>query len=228
MTEVTQVVAVVEGQTEEALFVRVLAPFLATRQIYITPIVVETSRAAGGHKFKGGGKWSHYRRDLARLLAEPQWAAVTTMIDFYGYPGDAPGADCDRPHDPRACVMFREEAMSSDLEHAARFLPFVMLHELETLVFSAALGRPAVLGSNEVATALAREAAEVDGDVELLNDDPITAPSKRVARVWPDYQKVTDGVAVIEEAGLAHVLERCPHFADWVNAILALSTPHDA
>jgi hypothetical protein len=210
-----QVAVVVEGQTEEAFVSEVLAPYLWGFDTHITPIVVETARAASGKKYKGGGPWVNYERDLRKLLGESHWAVVTTMIDFYAYPSDAPGAACVFPHAPRTCVEDRESAMKV-LFDDGRFVPFVVLHEFETFVIASSIGRPMVLGSADVATALQSEAAHFNDDVEMINDSPETAPSKRVARLWPQYAKVTDGVAVVGEAGLDAVLDVCPHFADWV------------
>ena len=210
-----QIAVVVEGQTEEAFVSEVLAPYLWDFETHITPIVVETARAASGKKFTGGGKWAHYERDLQNLLGESHWDLVTTLIDFYAYPADAPGHSCAAPHVPRDCAGARQAAMG-DWFDDRRFVPFVMLHEFETLVIASAIGRSAVLGSSGVAVALQGEAVPFGDDVELINDSPETAPSKRVARLWPGYAKVTDGVAVVGEAGLDAVLGVCPHFADWV------------
>ncbi len=78
-----------------------------------------------------------------------------------------------------------------------------------------------MLGDATVAKRLEAEAASVAGDVELLNDSPQTAPSKRVLHSWPDYDKVTDGIEVIREAGLAVVMERCPGLKTWIDQLLA-------
>ena len=103
----------------------------------------------------------------------------------------------------------------------ARFVPHVVLHEFETWVIAAAMGAGSVLGDVSVAKALQAEADSVGGDVELLNDSRQTAPSKRVLRRWPDYDKVTDGIEVIREAGLGAVMDRCPGLKVWVEQLLA-------
>jgi hypothetical protein len=210
-----QVAVVVEGQTEEGFVADVLGPHLLNDDIHVQPIVVATSRAANGSKFKGGGGWSHYARDLTRLLSEPHWTVVTTMIDFYAYPADGPGAGCPTPHVPRTCVALRQAAMATVFTDP-RFLPFVMLHEFETLVFASALGRSTVLDSPALAAGLQAEAAAFGNDVELINDSPTTAPSKRIQRIWPEYSKSTDGVAATAEVGVPALEGPCPHFAAWL------------
>ena len=138
--------------------------------------------------------------DILKLLGGSHFKTVTTLIDFYAYPKDGPGADCRTPHVQRECVLERARQMARDIDNP-RFLPFVMLHEFETMVFGAALARTSLLGSPEFVDGLRAEAAGVGDDVELINDDPNTAPSKRVARLMPEYQKVVDGVAANAEEG---------------------------
>ena len=83
------------------------------------------------------------------------------------------------------------------------------------------MGSAAVLGERTVAQKLNAEVDLVGRDVELLNDSPQTAPSKRVLRCWPDYDKVTDGIEVIREASLEVVIERCPGLKSWIERLLA-------
>ena len=99
-----QVVLLVEGQTEEAFVKRVLQPHIGFDAAYLTPIVVHTSRAADGSAFRGGGGWAHYNRHLQTLLSQPHWSLVTTLIDYYGYPADAPQCSCPGVHVQPLCV----------------------------------------------------------------------------------------------------------------------------
>jgi hypothetical protein len=222
MTEFRQIAILVEGQTEAQFVSTVLGPFLLQSYgIYAQPIVVHTSRLADGTTFRGGGGWKHYELQLRTLLRSTNFRCVSVLIDFYGYPHDAPGANCcTRPHQPRTCAAVRAGAMADAISHQ-RFVSNIVLHEFETWVIAASLDRDNILGDRRVAEALRAEAVEVSNDVELLNDSPQTAPSKRVFRRWPDYQKVTDGVAVIEEAGLQAVIDRCPGLRAWIDRLAA-------
>ncbi|WP_185448239.1 DUF4276 family protein [Kribbella qitaiheensis] len=195
--------------------------YLQQFDIYVKPVIVKTSRLADGTAFRGGGSWRHYESDLRKLLGAKQFSWVSILVDFYAYPWDAPGADCcARPHQPRGCAEQRVQAMAATIDHR-RFVPNVVLHEFETWVIAAAMGSTAVLGERAVATKLNAEVDIVGGDVELLNDSPLTAPSKRVLRCWPDYDKVTDGIEVIREAGLEAVIERCPGLKSWIDQLQA-------
>jgi len=188
-------------------------------------VIVKTSRLADGTTFKGGGMvWKHYENDIRRLLRSTHLHRVSILVDFYAYPRNAPGMNCcDRPHQPRKCTDLRIAAMA-DAIGDPRFVPHVVLHEFETWVIAAALGTSQVLGDGSVARRLQAEARSVDDDVELLNDSRQTAPSKRVLKCWPDYDKVIDGIEVIREGGLAAVMERCPGLSGWVDQLLSPPT----
>lgn len=206
---------VVEGQTEEQFVSRVLQPFVGHGTV-LQPIVGHTKRTARG-THRGGAAWKHYRRQISKLVAEPHWAMVTTMIDFYAYPRDAPGwGDCHggEAHD-RECVTRRERLMSEDI-CAPRFRPFLMLHEFETLVVAAVAVTPGVVDDPQAAEALSSLVDGFGGEPERINDGPETAPSKRVQDAVRMYSKVQDGVAILEETDFRAVLSLCPHFSSWV------------
>ncbi|MGZ0151030.1 DUF4276 family protein [Kribbella sp. WER1] len=219
--EFRQIAILVEGQTEAAFVHELLAPYLLPFGAYVTPVIVKTARLADGTTFKGGGMvWKHYENDLRKLLAATHYRCVSILVDFYAYPRNGPGAACcDRPHQPRRCVEVRVEEMRKAIADP-RFVPHVVLHEFETWVIASVLASGAALGDRAAASKLRAEAQAVAGDIELLNDSPQTAPSKRVLRCWPDYDKVTDGIEVIRDAGLAAVIGECPGLKSWVDQLL--------
>jgi hypothetical protein len=210
-----RVAILVEGQTEEAFVTQVLQPHLGYENAYLTPIVVHTSRAADGTAFRGGGgKWSHYSKHLQRLLAQPHWSSVTTMIDYYAYPASAPQCSCTGAHRQPECVASREQAIRDAFPHDARFKPFIMLHEFESLVIAAGASSADVLGDSAAAALFRQIVDSYDGNAELINDSPLTAPSKRVEQIMTSYSKVRDGVAIVGSA-LVPALQATPRFQAW-------------
>lgn len=95
--------------------------------------------------------------------------------------------------------------------------PHLVLHELEAWVFAAAdeLG---LLHGPEIAEKL-RADEKLAGGPELVNDDPATAPSKRILRYCPGYAKTSDGPMAIEELGLSRLRARCPHLDAWLRPL---------
>ena len=54
---------------------------------------------------------------------------------------------------------------------------------------------------------------------EEINDSPETAPSKRILRILPYYQKPFHGNLAILEIGLVTLRRECPHFHGWLSTL---------
>ncbi|MET8217087.1 DUF4276 family protein [Streptomyces hirsutus] len=211
-----------EGQTEENMVNDFLAPELAEYGICLVPTILMTRMPAGGSAGKGGvSKWAKIERDLRKLLAGTHWAAVTTLLDYYGLPQDSPGMS-DRPGgSPMDKVTHVERRLAEHVDHP-RFLPHVVLHETETWVFAAAEQLGDWADDPALAHELKRQADKVGGP-ENVNDKPETAPSKRILKLYPRYVKTQDGPVAVMDLGLAALRAACPHFDEWIAKLLTLT-----
>ena len=96
-----------------------------------------------------------------------------------------------------------------------RFVPFVVLHEFEGLLFSdcddfaRGVGKPAL---SEPFQAIRNQFESP----EHINDSPTTAPSKRVEQLIPGYVKPLLGNLAAIEIGLDKIAAACPHFNAWI------------
>lgn len=211
----SRVMVFVEGQTEET-FVRVLlVPYFSRLGIYLTPILAQTSP---GHK---GGivSYGKVKHQLTRLCRQDQGAYVTTMMDYYGLPNDFPGLD-GRVPDAHEQVARLEQALQQDID-APNFIPNLMLHEFEALLFSA----PEKIAEWLDDQALLAPMAAIRGAFatpEHINNSPQTAPSKRILALVPHYKKTVDGPLIAEDIGLDAIRAQCPHFNNWIERLLAL------
>lgn len=106
-----------------------------------------------------------------------------------------------------------------------RFLPFIQLHEFETLLFAdpVLLEELLSLDHSVPANAFVTIYQRYHGQPELINDSPHTAPSKRILQVCPGYRKIVDGVLILEEIGLPKLREQYPHFDAWVTRLEQLA-----
>ena len=101
-----------------------------------------------------------------------------------------------------------------------RFVPFVVMHEFEGLLFSdcdafaRAIGRPALSGPFQAV----RDQFDSPEDI---NDSPTTAPSRRVQELVPGYEKPLYGNLAALEIGLNTIRRACPHFAEWLSVLEA-------
>ncbi|MEV0094695.1 DUF4276 family protein [Streptomyces sp. NPDC050738] len=212
-----------EGQTEENMVRDFLAPELFGAGIILVPTILLTGARAGGPAGRGGvSKWAKIEKDLRlRLATTPHWAAVTTLLDYYGLPQDSPGMD-DRPAgSARQRVEHVERRIAERIEHP-RFLPYLVLHETETWVFAAAEQMGEWAEDAALAGELKRQ-ADAAGGPEGVNDGADTAPSKRLLRAYPAYNKTQDGPVAVTDLGLVELRAACPHFDSWIGSLLALT-----
>ncbi|GAA4498794.1 DUF4276 family protein [Pseudaeromonas paramecii] len=211
----SRVLVFVEGQTEETFVRDLLVPYFSRLGIYLTPILAQTSP---GHK---GGivSYGKVKHQLTRLCRQDQGAYVTTMMDYYGLPNDFPGLD-GRVADAHEQVMRLELALQQDIG-APNFIPNLMLHEFEALLFSA----PEKFAEWLDDQALLAPMAAIRGAFatpEHINNSPQTAPSKRILALVPHYKKTVDGPLIAEDIGLDAIRAKCPHFNNWIERLLAL------
>lgn len=97
----------------------------------------------------------------------------------------------------------------------ARFIPFVMMHEFEGMLFSDCERFGHAIGHPERVPAF-QGVRNQFSTPEEINDSPLTAPSKRVAELVPGYDKPFLGVLAVLEIGLDVIRRECPHFRRWL------------
>jgi hypothetical protein len=215
----------VEGQAEKEFADRALKPHLAGFCIDVRPRVVVTNRKLG----KRGGllDFKKIKGDMSRLMkADSQGEArFTTMIDLYALPSEFPGwAAAQTIAHPVERVAVLENALATEFAEP-RFFPFIQLHEFEALLYC---------DLNELQKRIANSAAgisslkkEVQGLApEEINEGAATAPSKRIIRHVPVYErnKVRVGAPAAAAIGLNHLRSKCPHFGRWLSQLEALGS----
>ena len=216
-----RVLILVEGQTEERFVKDVLCDHLWARGIDPIPKVATTKRVKRGQDFKGGiTDYQKVENDLRRLLGDTAVVSVTTFIDYYALPSDFPGMS-NRPNGlPLNRARHVEKVWEQKIGHD-RFRAYLMIHEYEALLFtkpdelSTALYQPAALPQLQAIRTSFRSP-------EDINDNPLTAPSKRILQLLPGYQKTLHGPLVTKRVGLETLRRECPHFNEWLSWLESL------
>lgn len=212
----------VEGQTEETFVDEVLAPHLLPFGYYLV-----APRILGNGRFRGGVRpWPEVRKDLVNHLNEDKQCIATTMVDYYALPQKVgrewPGRVDSTQRKLSERAEFLEQAMFEDVQakvfRPERFIPFVLMHEFEALLFSncAALSRG--LGDDNLRPRF-QTVRDQFTHPEEINDSPDTAPSKRILKIFPPYQKPLHGNLAILEIGLPAIRRECPHFDAWLRKL---------
>lgn len=170
-----------EGRTEQTFADEVLRPHLAHHNVFLHPAVMIANSRSKRKTNRGGGRaYKPMNDDIIRFTSMEKGADVrfTTMIDYYAIADDFPGMaeSAKLSHLPYERIKALERAWYDD-QPDRRFMPFIILHEYETILFSGpeelALYYPE---RDKEINALCRIASDA-GNIELINSGPQTAPS---------------------------------------------------
>ncbi|MDP3655170.1 MAG: DUF4276 family protein [Rhodoferax sp.] len=227
----TRLLVHVEGQTEETFVNELLAPHLL--QHGYSTVSARLIGNARQRERRGGIKaWSAVKEDIGRHLQSDKGSVATTMVDYYALPASGvkawPGrAEANaKPHADKATTV--EAALALDLSNtlalpnaSQRFVPFVVLHEFEALLFSDCTAFASGISRPDLSADFQRIRNDF-ATPENINDSPMSAPSKRVEALIPGYEKPLLGVLAALEIGLEKMRQECPHFADWVGRLEAV------
>jgi hypothetical protein len=220
---VTRLYVVVEGQTEESFMSDVLAPVLWSSNVHPTPILL----GPRGHK-GGRTNYARVRRDVILLLKQDREAYCSTMIDLYGLGPGFPGCPPPESLSKLAKVRHVESSFKKDicdeipeLRPDVRFIPYLQLHEYEGLLFS----DPEAFANGINQRTLGgpfQKIRDQFASPEDINDDPNTAPSKRILGLYPGYRKVIEGTLAAKSVGITAIRKECSHFRNWLESLEAL------
>lgn len=225
---------IVEGQSEEDFVNRLLRPALASQGIFVCARQVYTRHNKHGRTYKGGAtSYGKARKDILNWLTQDTEAYVSTLFDLYALPNDFPSfAKAQKQTDPYQQVLELEKALFQDIHenfkgNPQRFIPFILLHEFEGLLFSDPEILLEGLTLEHEISGLQQALSEIlemfGGNPELINDSPQTAPSKRLIQLCPGYNKTLFGISIAEDIGLPAIRAKCPHFHAWVSQIEMLA-----
>jgi hypothetical protein len=205
----------VEGQTEETFVREILTRHLWNLNVDPTPVVVATKIVKQGNKFKGGlSSYAQVWNDVQKLLRDTNAVAITTMYDLYKLPTDFPGYSSRPDGNCFEKAEYLETEFQRKISHP-RFKPYLQVHEFEAFLFV----NPAVTARLFPENNKLKELIAIKNDFntpEEINDGVTTAPSKRIMRLYPNYEKPLYGSLVAIDVGLENIRAECPHFNNWI------------
>lgn len=205
-----------EGQTEDNFIRELLYDHLRESGLYLNPILVRTSPS-------GKGGLIHYTKikpQLHRKCREDQSAYVTTLFDLFRLPDDFPGKKLvPTSLNPFEKAAYLEKALSDDVGQR-NFIPNLMVHEFEGLLFTDPRAFSYWFGADTVSRITSQR--QSFQSPEHINDGPETAPSKRIAQCCPGYQKPFHGPLIAIDIGIDAIRRECHHFDKWLKRLAGL------
>lgn len=213
-----RIIIICEGPTEREFCTDVLQTFFNSRNIFIHAPLIKKS---------GGGivSWSNLKKQIENHLKSDRNSYVTSLIDYYGIEEKHEYPNWLEAHKiPQKCDRMAEleEGMLLQIDDdlRRRYIPYIQLHEYESLLFS----------DNAVFTRnfLSDEYRDKEGFEEIFtqyhNPEDInlgknTAPSKRLLHHIIGYNKVVYGSILASEIGIPMIRNKCPRFTGWLTKI---------
>jgi len=212
-----------EGETEAEFVEKLLWSHFKALDKYLDPIILSTKRDRSGTKFRGGvSSYEKIRRDLQNLLRNSHVDCVTTFLDYYGLPEDFPGKAGMAYHkfkNPYERVTYLEEKFAEDIDDR-RFIPYIMLHEFEAVLFTDLEALEEVVGVSPDFRKLGDW--QRFSSPEEINDGKDTHPSARLGKAYRGYRKALHGPQAAMQIGLEHIREKCLHLDEWIRKLEAL------
>ena len=228
-----RLLVIVEGQTEENFVNRVLAPHL-----YNKGFIAVSARLIGNSRKRdrrGGIKrWPGVRKEIIQHLNTDKNIYVSMMVDYYALPGgeDNPNAWPGRFQARSLNFANKAKHIEAELQQnlanyspqlfkTERFIPYIIMHEFEGLLFSNCKEFARSINREDLATAF-QNIRDDYSSPEEINDSPQTHPSQRIKDLMPEYQKPTDGKRAASNIGLETFRKECPGFRRWLKRIEAI------
>ena len=144
------------------------------------------------------------------------------MFDFYGMPSGWPSRKqannvvfADKAITVESAIDQDIAAAMGDSFNPDRFFAYIQMHEFEALLFS----NPQVLAETmrkPESTDELQAIVSQCGSPEEINDNPNSAPSKRLLSLFKGYNKVHSGTLAATRIGLSCMRAQCSHFDKWV------------
>ncbi len=213
-----RIIIICEGETEKEFCTTILAPYFASKNIYIHSPLIKKSMG-------GIVKWSVLKKQILLHLKSDTSAYVTTLIDYYGLYSKYSFPKWDEAEaqpDKNLRMEMLEDAMQLDIEDAYRYryIPYIQLHEFEGLLFNDINDFYDQIPPNELVGIEELKATFNQYDnPEMINNNRQTSPSHRLERIIFGYNKIVYGNIMAESIGLTRIRDKSPRFNMWLDKI---------
>ncbi len=204
----------VEGDTEAEFVKQVLAKHLRTRGVELYARLLH-----------GNVTVERLASDLKVLIYSFDF--VTSLVDLYGFQdkGSMNREDLEQ---------HIYELVDKKINHSwdqTRVFPYVQQYEFEGLLFSDVDAFERANTTIEITQETIVELRSIRKQFptpENINDNPETAPSKRIMQLIPRYIKRVHGPLIAEETGLETIRAECKRFDEWVTRLESLGNPPES
>ena len=214
-----------EGRSEVEFVKNILS--ISIQNIILCPVTIVTGHNDRGEKAKGGAlNYDRSRKNIINFLKIYDY--VTTFFDYYGLCSNFPGYEQATHNDKYRNIKILESELLEDInkeneDAASKFIPYIQLHEFESLIFSDINKLFEFEDISHTMSSLQSALLEFDNNPELINGGIDTAPSKRIKSIFSGYQKTLHGYKSLERIGIDKICNKCKHFGEWITGLKNLN-----
>lgn len=208
-----KLIIICEGPTEQLFCKDILEDHFKGYNIEIEyPLIIHS----------GGGivKWEHLKNQILNHHTADNDSYITTFIDYYGLEGHHNFPEWNRSEletNKTLRMNILEQGMKEDLPIEIKFIPYVQLHEFESLVFSDYEIFEEYYESSEADFNALKNIFDNYPNPEDINNQKLTAPSKRLIAHIPRYLKKIDGIEILKLVGIPTIRAKCVRFNQWLD-----------
>lgn len=212
-----RIIVICEGQTEKEFVKKTLQDYLKGKSLYLEPVLPK--------KTKGGiAPWKDIKEQIEKHLKQEKETFVTTLLDYYGIYQFHQFPFWQQAHqiqnkNQRLDLLEKEMKNDIDINLRDRFIPFLLLHEFEALVFSDKNCILNQLPPNDINIPELDRVFDNFSNPEDINSGKQTSPSHRLLKIIKGYDKVIYGNIIIEKIGIDRIRNKALRFNNWLNIL---------
>ena len=220
----SKITFICEGPSEKNLVDHVLNPYWKNKGLPISGSVIILGEENPVCKGAGGDvSFNRLKIDLSSAMAADQDdSCFTTIFDFYELHGEWPGQELISGNISSLEKVEKIENSTKELLTAQypelplkdRFIPYFMLHEYESLLFTSPSAITEVTKARRTTNELEKILSEFDSKPEEINT--VLSPSQRLSRARANYGKTLHAHRIMLKIGIDAVRAACPHFNNWM------------
>lgn len=215
-----RIIIICEGPTEVEFCKELLYPHFLSLNIIVQWSLPKWS--AGGHI-----NWNDLHKQIILTLKQDPSVFVTTFIDLYGlskpelFPNWNDALALKKA--PYERVDLLEQGMVDALPDIIkyRFIPNLVIHEFEGLLFNDIIHFENVFNDNEFKNKdeLIKVLQQFENP-ELINDKKETSPSHRLEQdIFYKFSKTVGGILIALDINLNKIRQKSKHFNEWITKL---------
>lgn len=215
LNKMKKLILICEGTTEIEFCKRILVDHFKKFEIDLSYILIV-------HSDGGIVPWVILKKQIEKHFKDDNEITISTFIDYYGIyeHHKFPNWDlAENEPDKTLRMNILQDAMRSDVDSEIKFIPYILLHEFETLVFSEYAVFEDLYEANEARLDKLKEICDNNPNPETINNSKETAPSKRLDKYIKRFKKTSDSINITKNIGLEKIRSKCPNFNMWISKL---------